>query len=171
MVIISKPTSTTQASIKVAGMVAEQRTLSGPILVIENSWHDLVLMTHVLDDLNLKGRVIAVHNGMAALDRITEIEEGKVEQPAAIIVDLCLPDIPGEQLVAEIRQRQSLQNTPVVLFSDAPLEELARISQRFSLQGYCQKPAGFAEFQQCFSQLLLRWVYGEGKQKSAEGIA
>src|ERR687884_19140 len=101
-------------------MVAEQRTWSGPILVIEDNWHDLVLMTHVLDDLNLKGRVIAVHSGTAALERIADIENGRAEKPIGIIVDLSLPDLSGEQLIAEIRRQSSLQNTPVVIFSDGP---------------------------------------------------
>src|SRR5256885_5651181 len=94
-------------------MADEQQATSGPVLVIEDNWHDLVLMTHVLDDLDLKGRVLAVHNGAAALERIADIENGRVEKPAAIIVDLSLPDIPGEQLIAEIRRQSSLQNTPV----------------------------------------------------------
>ena len=89
-------------------MSAELRAASGPILVIEDNWHDLVLMNHVLDDLDLKGRVIAVHNGAAALERIIDVENGKIEKPVAIIVDLGLPDIPGEQLIAEIRRQSTL---------------------------------------------------------------
>jgi len=153
-------------------MADEQQATSGPVLVIEDNWHDLVLMTHVLDDLDLKGRVLAVHNGAAALERIADIENGRVEKPAAIIVDLSLPDIPGEQLIAEIRRQSSLQNTPVVIFSDAPVEQLQPLVEKFDLQGCCEKPANFAEFQKSFAELLSRWIKGGGeKSKSAESVA
>lgn len=153
-------------------MADEQQSTSGPILVIEDSWHDLVLMTHVLDDFDLKGQVIAVHSGAAALERIADIESGRVQKPAAIIVDLSLPDIPAEQVIAELRRQSSLQNTPVVIFADGPLEQLQTVVEKFGLQGCCQKPADFAEFQQRFAELLSRWLAGRSeKTKSAEGVA
>lgn len=153
-------------------MADEQQSTSGPVLVIEDSWHDLVLMTHVLDDFDLKGKVIAVHSGAAALERIADIENGRVQKPAAIIVDLSLPDIPAEQVIAEIRRQSSLANTPVVVFADGPLEQLQTVVDKFGLQGCRQKPADFAEFQKCFAELLSRWLGGRGeKSKSAEGVA
>ena len=141
------------------------------MLVVEDSWHDLVLMTHVLDDLKLKGRVIAVHNGTAALNHLLLIEEGKVEKPAAIFVDLALPDISGEQLIAELRGRQTVKEIPIVIFSDAPLERAQELVREFNLQGCRQKPADFGEFQKCFSELLSHWLPAQQKSRSAEGIA
>lgn len=153
-------------------MADEQQGASGPVLVIEDNWHDLVLMTHVLDDFDLKGRVIAVHSGAAALERIADIENGRVQKPAAIIVDLSLPDIPADQVIAEIRRQSSLENTPVVIFADGPLEQLQAIVDKFGLQGCCEKPADFAEFQKRFAGLLSRWLGGGGeKSKSAESVA
>jgi CheY-like chemotaxis protein len=161
----------THPSIKRENMSEEQREISGPILVIEDNWHDLVLMTHVLDDLDLKGQVMAVHNGTAALERILEVENGRIAKPTAIVVDLGLPDIPGEQVIAEIRRQKSLENTPVVIFSDAPLERCEALVNKYVLQGCRQKPADFAEFQRVFAELLLRWINGGEKSKSAEGVA
>jgi len=152
-------------------MLEEQRETAGPILVIEDNWHDLVLMTHVLDDLDLKGRVIAVHNGAAALERIFDVENGRIEKPTAIVVDLGLPDIPGEQVIAEIRRQKSLEKTPVVIFSDAPLDKCEALTEKYGLQGCRQKPADFAEFQRVFAELLLRWIDGGEKSTSAKGVA
>ena len=159
-----------QASIQRENMPEEPQETAGPILVIEDNWHDLVLMAHVLDDLDLKGRVIAVHNGAAALERIIDVENGRIQKPTGIIVDLGLPDIPGEQVIAEIRRQTSLQDTPVVIFSDAPLDKCEALVEKYGLQGCRQKPADFAEFQKCFAELLLRWINGE-KSKSAESVA
>ncbi|HEX7962532.1 MAG TPA: response regulator [Terriglobales bacterium] len=153
-------------------MADEQQSTCGPVLVIEDSWHDLVLMTHVLDDLDLKGQVTAVHSGAAALERIANIESGRVQKPAAIILDLSLPDISAEQLIAEIRRQSSLQDTPVIVFSDGPVEELQAVVDKFALQGCCEKPADFDEFQKRFAELLQRWIGGRGeKSKSADGVA
>ena len=151
-------------------MSEELRATSGPILVIEDNWHDLVLMNHVLDDLDLKGRVIAVHTGAAALERMMDVENGKIERPAAIIVDLGLPDIPGEQLIAQIRRLITLEDTPVAIFSDAPLEKSEAIAKKYELQACHQKPSDFAEFQKVFAGLLQRWIGGE-KSKSADSVA
>ena len=153
-------------------MADEQQSTCGPVLVIEDSWHDLVLMTHVLDDLDLKGHVVAVHNGAAALERIADIENGRVHTPAAIIVDLSLPDISAEQLIAEIRRQSSLEKTPVIVFSDGPIEQLQAMVDKFALQGCCEKPADFDEFQKRFAELISRWTGGRGeKSKSADGAA
>lgn len=153
-------------------MADEQQSTSGPVLVIEDNWHDLVLMTHVLDDLDLKGQVTAVHTGAAALERIADIENGRVHKPVAIIVDLSLPDISAEQIITEIRRQSSLENTPVVVFSDGPVNEMQAIVDKFGLQGCCEKPADFAEFQKCFAELLSRWIGNRGeKSKSADTVA
>ena len=152
-------------------MAEEQQAALGPVLVIEDNWHDLVLMTHVLDDINLKGQVLAVHSGAAALERIADIENGRVQKPAAIIVDLSLPDVPGEQLIAEIRRQKSLENTPVVIFSDGPLDQLESLVEKLNLQGCREKPADFGEFQRVFAELVLRWTDGGEKSKSAESVA
>jgi CheY-like chemotaxis protein len=151
-------------------MSEELQAISGPILVIEDNWHDLVLMNHVLDDLDLKGRVIAVHNGAAALERILDVENGKIEKPTAIIVDLGLPDMPGELLIAQIRRMTSLEDTPVAIFSDAPLEKSEPILEKYRLQACHQKPSDFAEFQKVFAGILQRWIGGE-KSKSADSVA
>ncbi len=127
-------------------------------LIVEDNWNDLVLMTHVLDELKMRGRAFAVHNGAQLLEFLLGIENGKNPVPIAVFLDIGLPDIPGDALIKEIRGRERCKKLPIIIFSDHPVEHSKELGRGWNIQGYYQKPSQFGAFQQLFSELLMKWV-------------
>ncbi len=128
------------------------------ILIVEDTWNDLVLMNTVLDELGLKGQVVAVHTARAALDFLSGVERGRNPEPIVIFVDLGLPDMPGQALISDLRSRSSFRSTPIVIFSDLPVNKSEELARDLEVQSCHQKPARFETFQQSFSDLILPWA-------------
>jgi threonine synthase len=80
------------------------------ILVVDDYVADAHLM-HLLLEANQRFEVIEVHSGMEALAAVEEIT------PDLIILDLILPDINGEQLLAMLRERPETCHVPVIVVS------------------------------------------------------
>lgn len=56
--------------------------------------------------------------GQLALDRIKEIEEGKIGKPNLIMLDLLLPDISGDKILEQIRKTPSTKDIPVFVLTN-----------------------------------------------------
>ncbi len=141
------------------------------ILIVEDTWNDLVLISNVLDTRNLKGQVIAVHNARKALDFISGAEQGRHPEPVAILMDLGLPDMPGQALISQLRLKPKFRNTPIIIFSDLPVNESEKLVHGLNVQSCHQKPSGFEAFEELFLQLILPWAAQMGgAQKTKLGL-
>jgi DNA-binding response OmpR family regulator len=61
-----------------------------------------------------------------------------VEKPDLVLMDVTMPTLSGDKLV-EIAQRGGLHPCPIVLFSDRPDTELARLVKECGAAGYIRK--------------------------------
>jgi CheY-like chemotaxis protein len=60
--------------------------------------------------------------------------------PAVILLDLMMPNMNGWQFLAWLRERESLEDVPVVLMSGAPEHGLDLAKSTRKLQGWLVKP-------------------------------
>jgi CheY-like chemotaxis protein len=116
---------------------------------------------HVLiveDDRDL-GRVLARlvrHYGI----RVTHAESGpkalrllKRELPDLILLDLGLPDMPGLDVVIQVRRDEKTKSVPILAMSGNPTEE--RQCLRTGCNGFILKPFDVSQLLQRISQLLI----------------
>lgn len=62
--------------------------------------------------------------------------------PDIVITDLNLPDVPEGQTIEQLRSIQGLENTPVVIISGRPAEELQQLAEETGAQGALSKDDG-----------------------------
>lgn len=86
---------------------------------------------------------------LAQGQRVLEVVEAY--RPAAIVLDVMLPDIDGWLLLSQLHERPSTRNIPVVVCSVVREEELARA---LGAQCYLQKPVQRQQFIQALRQAL-----------------
>ncbi|GAC1643909.1 MAG: response regulator [Acidobacteriaceae bacterium] len=122
--------------------------------MVETSWHDLVLMSYVLDEEGLRGSVHAVRSGEEALAFLDSVRHAELPNVLAMIVDLSLPDMHGSELVDAVRHDAVFRNLPIVVFSGST-RSLSEAQKRL-LRGasVVEKPVAFSEFQRTFISLL-----------------
>jgi two-component system cell cycle response regulator len=108
------------------------------ILVIEDTAHNLYLMTYLLEASG--HTVLAARDGLEGLDRV------RIDRPDLVILDLELPRLSGEEVLAAIRADRSLDALPVVaVTASAMIGDRERLIEA-GCTGYISKPLEPATF-------------------------
>jgi DNA-binding response OmpR family regulator len=102
------------------------------ILIIEDSH----LTCHIIEiELQRKGfEVITAHDGKGGVLKARAIE------PDIILLDLVLPDIPGEEVCRELRKYPETEQTPVIMLTGKDSEVDRVIGKVLGAQAYIAKP-------------------------------
>ena len=66
----------------------------------------------------------------------------KREVPDLILMDVRMPDAYGDTALMFFKETHGIENTPIYLFSDLPLEELEERSRECHADGYISKSWG-----------------------------
>ena len=93
------------------------------ILLVEDNPADIYLIQEALQDSGHDIHLSIVPNGRDALAFLRKEGVYALEPtPALILLDLSLPYLHGEVVLAELRVMPAYENTPVVVFSGARKE-------------------------------------------------
>lgn len=84
--------------------------------------------------LKAEHQIHTASDGEGGLALVTKIK------PDLALVDLGLPDIDGQTLIAMIRQNPELANTRIVAFTAYPEEVAAEIARVYQCNGVIHKP-------------------------------
>lgn len=78
---------------------------------------------------------------------VTLAEDGEMgltaafsSEPDLVLVDLGLPDMDGQTVVALLRQQPELANTPIIAFTAWPQETAFEMAQAYGCDGVITKP-------------------------------
>jgi CheY-like chemotaxis protein len=110
------------------------------ILLIEDDDKSARLMTRLLEVAG--HRVARAADGRAGLCMAVE------HQPDLILVDLGLPDVDGQTVIARIRQSESLKDVPLVAVTAWPKETARPMALAYGCNGYIAKPINTRKFVQ-----------------------
>ena len=134
------------------------------ILVVEHNLNDLILMKAALDEAALAGKVIAVHNGAAAIQYLrSAVSNPEQAYPVAVCLDLQLPDMSGIEVLRLIKSSPELQDLPVVIFSGSNDAKEMTECERLGADALVRKPSSLKEFKRAFTSILTfcspNWIY------------
>jgi len=101
------------------------------ILVIEDSEDSRALVELALQDENYD--VITASTGLEALELL---EEGAC--PDLILLDLSMPEMPGEEFMLELRKHEHCSHSKVIVVSG--WDDVAKRAQDMGATGYLRKP-------------------------------
>ena len=92
--------------------------ITQPIVVIDDSYDDVEITTHLLKELGVDHPVIHLPNGETTRLFIQNRDDnGDRARPAFILLDLNLPVVHGYDLLLEIRRSDWLRSVPVLILS------------------------------------------------------
>ncbi len=116
------------------------------ILLVEDDPGDVELTQQALSESRLALDLRVVSNGETALAFLRqEGEYSSVPRPHLVILDLNLPGLNGQEVLAEIRNDKHLKLIPVVIFSTSSAPEDIKNSYELGANCYLQKPADLEE--------------------------
>lgn len=134
---------------------------TGRILLVEDSPNDIELTLSALARHNLANEVVVVRDGEEALDYLYRRGTFKLRasgNPVVVLLDIKLPKVDGLEVLAQLRQDEKLQNTPVVMLTSSREEQDIVRSYDLGVNAYVVKPVDFHEFVTAICELGLFWA-------------
>lgn len=88
----------------------------------------------------------AGHNVLTAADGESGLMMVFEYQPDLVLIDLGLPDIDGQTVIALIRQQPELLHVPLIAFTAWPPESATSMAQAYGCDGVINKPINTRTF-------------------------
>jgi CheY-like chemotaxis protein len=129
------------------------------ILLVEDSEPDVRLTIEAFREAKVRNRLSVVEDGVVALEFLRR--EGRYAdspRPDIILLDLNLPRKDGRQVLAEIKNDESLRRIPVVVLTTSKNEE--DIFRAYNLHANCfiTKPVDFNRFMDVVRSIEDFWL-------------
>lgn len=116
------------------------------IVVIEDNEHSARMVFKLLRHADYK--VILAEDGETGLTAVFE------NRPNLVLIDLGLPDIDGQTVIALIRQQEDLKSIPIIAFTAWPEETARSMATAYGCDGVITKPINTREFAQQIADFL-----------------
>jgi DNA-binding response OmpR family regulator len=112
--------------------------MSQTIVVIEDNPDSARLAQKLLTrgDYDVK----LAEDGESGFDLVLESE------PALVLVDLGLPDVDGQTIVAMLRQQPAIEQTPIIAFTAWPQDTAHEMATAYGCDGVITKPIDTRSF-------------------------
>ncbi|MEG3920106.1 response regulator [Microcoleus sp. POL10_C6] len=116
------------------------------VLAVDDNPDNLELLTQILDLFGCE--CVGAVDGYAALSAAVD------RQPDLIVLDICLPDIDGMEVVKRVQQNPELRHIPIVAVTAlAKAEDRDRILQAGCVE-YLSKPFNIKDLERIIRQYL-----------------
>lgn len=140
------------------------------ILLVEDNPQDVELTLEALMEHNLANNVVAVSDGVEALEYLRyegRFKERKKNNPAVMLLDIKMPRMNGIEVLETIRSDKKLKTIPVVMLTSSREEPDLKKCYELGVNAYVVKPVNFKDFMDSVKQIGIFWAI-LNEQPSAE---
>jgi CheY-like chemotaxis protein len=117
------------------------------VLLVEDDPGDVLITREAFADNKVQNRLHVVSNGVDALAFLRgEGEYADTPTPDLILLDLNLPRMDGREVLAAIKEDETLRSIPVVVLTTSDSEEDVARSYSLHANAYVTKPVDFDRF-------------------------
>lgn len=131
------------------------------ILLVEDNPKDVELTIEALTEHNLANRVVAVRDGVEALEYLNyegEFKNRKKSNPGVILLDIKMPRMDGIEVLAVIRENDKLNTIPVVMLTSSREEPDLKKCYELGVNAYVVKPVNFKDFLDAVKHIGVFWA-------------
>ncbi len=129
------------------------------ILLVEDSPSDVRLTREALKEAKVLNTLHVVEDGMSAMAFLRR--QGKYAEsplPDLILLDLNLPKKDGREVLAEVKQDETLKKIPVVVLTTSRAEEDVVRTYNLHANAYVTKPVDLTQFLTVIRSLEEFWL-------------
>ena len=127
------------------------------ILLIEDNAADVRLTVEAFKEARVANRLHVARDGVEAIRMLKEPDSAS-PRPDLILLDLNLPRKDGREVLAEIRQDDTLRHIPVVILSTSQAEQDILHSYRLGANAFITKPVEIDQFFEVVRSLDQYWL-------------
>ncbi len=132
-----------------------------PLLVAEDSDEDFVTLQRLMQRMKVQNPIYRCTDGDSVLDflqQVGESEESDRALPSVILLDLNLPGTDGRDVLAQLKQDQSLREIPIVVFTTSSNPKDIEFCYQNGANGYLIKPMDARELQRTIQAFVDYWL-------------
>ena len=135
---------------------------ASPILLVEDSPDDALLIQRAFRKANLANPVQLVRDGEEAVAYLSGAapydDRGQFPLPVFMLLDLKLPRRSGLEVLAWLRQESAVRRLPVVVLTSS--RESVDVNRAYDLgvNSYLTKPVGFEALMEMVKNVNLYWL-------------
>ncbi|MBK7427503.1 MAG: response regulator [Saprospiraceae bacterium] len=125
----------------------KQGDLVFQILMVDDDEDDRFLTQTAFEESDLKCKLDFVKDGTEAIDHLTAIFETNDDRnplPNLILLDLNMPKKNGWQVLAEVKNSESLRHIPVLVFTTSKSPEHVKRSYDLGANSFITKPSTYS---------------------------
>jgi CheY-like chemotaxis protein len=117
------------------------------VLLVEDDPGDVLMTREAFEEHKVRNRLTVVPDGADALAYLRREEPyTDAVRPDLVLLDLNLPRRDGREVLAEIKNDESLRQIPVVVLTTSQAEEDVLRSYQLHANAYVTKPVDFEQF-------------------------
>lgn len=131
------------------------------ILLAEDNPQDLELTIEALTDHKIANEVIAVSDGVEAMEYLNcegKYKNRKTGNPAVLMLDIKMPRMDGIEVLEKIRKNEKLKNLPVVMLTSSREEPDLLKCYNLGVNAYVVKPVDFKDFIDAVKHIGIFWA-------------
>jgi len=131
------------------------------ILLVEDNPQDVELTLEALSEHNLANNVIAVNDGVEAMDYLNyegRFKDRKKGKPAVMLLDIKMPRMDGIEVLESIRADERFKTLPVVMLTSSREEPDLKRCYELGVNAYVVKPVNFTDFLGAVKQIGFFWA-------------
>ena len=136
-------------------------SIANSILIVEDSEDDFYITERTFTKAGLMNKLVRVNSGDEALDflfcRGDYSRNTQADLPGIILLDLKLPGISGQEVLAQIKTNSRLKKIPVVVSTGSEDPDDIDLCYRAGANGYINKPVNVENFIQAIVRLEDYW--------------
>ncbi|MEH2285721.1 MAG: response regulator [Nostoc sp.] len=131
------------------------------LLVVEDSNEDFEALQRFLGRSSIAIPIQRCVNGEQALAFLYRtgnfVDRESAPRPGLIMLDLNLPGTDGREVLRRIKQDDSLNMIPVVVFTTSNNPKDIEVCYRYGVNSYIVKPINFAQLKRDIQMLVEYW--------------
>ncbi len=124
------------------------------LLLVDDNELDIERVERGLRRLEVAMPLVTARDGLEALHKLRDVQGELTNTPVVVILDINMPRMDGIEFLAELRSDDTLQATPVVVFTTSTRPSDLRDAHRLSINGYVVKPSARDDFMQALSTIV-----------------
>jgi CheY-like chemotaxis protein len=127
------------------------------ILLVEDNPGDIELTRLAFEESKLLIDLSVVSDGVAAISFLQQRQAAKLVQPDLVLLDLNLPKMNGQEVLAKLKIDQDLKRIPVIVLTTSQAEEDILSAYNAYASGYITKPVSFDQFIKVIQSIENFW--------------
>jgi chemotaxis family two-component system response regulator Rcp1 len=128
------------------------------LLLVEDNPADVVLLKEALKESPLPVQLCVVADGSEALAFLHHEQPYQdAPRPTLILLDLNVPRVPGQAVLAQVKAEANLKQIPIIVLSGSRRPDDIQQSYELGANAYLQKPLEFGAYVEMVQGLLDFW--------------